>query len=57
MRTSAENTGYSEVLISILELLSQVKSDSREILWGAPVCGDLKSDERMLSQVDWELSK
>ena len=27
MRTSAKNTGYSEVLIFILELLSEVESD------------------------------
>ena len=32
MRTSAKNTGYSEVLIFILELPSQVKSDCHEIL-------------------------
>ena len=35
MRTAAKNAGYSEVQIFILELLSQVKSDCHEILWGA----------------------
>ena len=30
MRTSAKNTLYSDALIFILELLSQVKSDCRE---------------------------
>ena len=32
---------YSEVLIFILELLSEMKSDSHEILQGALVYGDL----------------
>ena len=41
MRTSAKNDLWSEALISILELLSQVKSDCHENLWGASVCGDL----------------
>ena len=41
MRTSAKNTLYSDALIFILELLSQVKSDCHEKLWGASVCGDL----------------
>ena len=31
MRTSAKNTGYSEVLIFILELFSQVQLDCHEI--------------------------
>ena len=33
--TNAKNTGYSEVLIFILEPLSEVKPDCREILSGA----------------------
>ena len=41
MLTSAKNTGYSEVLIFILELLSEVKSDCHEILSGTFVYGDL----------------
>ena len=41
MRTSEKNTGYSEVLIFILELLSQVKSDYYKILCGASVSEDL----------------
>ena len=36
--TSAKNTGYGEVLIFILELISEVKSDCHEILSGAMVC-------------------
>ena len=32
MLTSAENAGYSEVLIFIFELLSEVNSDCHEIL-------------------------
>ena len=47
MLTSAEKTGYSEVLIFILELLSEVKSDCHEILSGALVYGDLKNDQRI----------
>ena len=35
MQTSAKNTGESEVLIIILEVLSQVKTDCHEILSGA----------------------
>ena len=57
MRTSAKNSGYNEVLIFILELLSEVRSDFHEILRGALVCGDLYNDERILSLVDWKLSK
>ena len=41
MLTSAKNTGYSEVMIFILELLSEVKLDCHEILPGALVDGDL----------------
>ena len=41
IRTSGKNTLYSEALILILELLSQVKPDGHEKLWGASVCGDL----------------
>ena len=41
MRKSAKNTLYSEALIFILELLSQVKSDCHENLWEASVCGNL----------------
>ena len=41
MLTSAKNTGYKEVLIFILELLSKVKSDCHEILSGALVYEDL----------------
>ena len=41
MLTSGKNTGYSEVLIFILELLSEVTSDCHEILSGALVYGDL----------------
>ena len=41
MLTSAKKTGYSEVLIFILELLSEVMSDCHEILSGALVYGDL----------------
>ena len=41
MLTSAKNTGYSEVLIFILEQLSEVKSEFCEILSGALVYGDL----------------
>ena len=41
MRTSAKNTFYSDALILILELLSQVKSDCHENLPGASVCGDV----------------
>ena len=40
MRTSAKNTGYNEVLIFILELLSLVKPDCYQILWEASVCED-----------------
>ena len=57
MLTSAKNTGYSEVLIFILELLSEVKSDCHEIWSGALVYGDLQNDQRILSQVNWKLSK
>ena len=42
MLTSAKNTGYSEILIYIFELLSQVKLDSHEILRGTPARGELK---------------
>ena len=41
MQTSAKNTGYSEVLIFILELPSQVKPGCHKISWGASVCEDL----------------
>ena len=41
MLMSTKNTGHSEVLIFILELLSEVKSDCDEILSGALVYGDL----------------
>ena len=41
MLTSAKNTGYSEVLIFILELLSKVKSDCHQILSRALVYEDL----------------
>ena len=41
MLTSAKNTSYSEVLIFILELLSEGKSDCHEILSGALVYGVL----------------
>ena len=41
MLTSAKNTGYSEVLIFILELLTEVKSDCHEILSEALVYRDL----------------
>ena len=41
MLTSAKNTGYSEVLVFVLELLSEVKSDCHEILSGALVNGNL----------------
>ena len=54
MLASAKNTGYSEVLIVILELLSEVKSDCHEILSGALV---YENDQKILSQVDWKLSK
>ena len=57
MLTSAKNTGYSKVLIFILELLSQVKSDCHEIVSRALVCEDLEKDQRILSLVDWKLSK
>ena len=57
MLTSAKNTGHSEVLIFILELLSEMKSDCHEILSGVLVYGDLSNDQRILSQVDWKLSK
>ena len=57
MRTSAKNTDYSEVLIFILKLYSKVKSDCNEILSGALVYGDIYNDQRILSQVDWKLSK
>ena len=57
MLTSAKNTGYSKVLIFILELLSVVKPDCHEILSGALVYGDFKNNQRILSQVDWKLSK
>ena len=54
MLTSAKNTGYSEVLILILELLSMKKSDCHEILSGALVYGDPSNDQRILSRVDWK---
>ena len=57
MITSAKNTGYNEVLIFVLHLLSEVKSDCHEILSVALVYGDLENDQRILSQVDWKLSK
>ena len=57
MLTSAKNTGYGEVLIFLLELLSEVKLDCHEILSGALVYRDLYNDQRILSQVDWKLSK
>ena len=57
MLTGAKNTGCSEVLIFILELLLEVKSDCHEILSGALLYGDLSNDQRILSQVDWKLSK
>ena len=57
MLMSARNTGYSEVLIFTLELLSKVKSDYHEILSGALVYGDLYNDQRIMSQVGWKLSK
>ena len=57
MRMSVKNSGYSEGLIFVLELLSQVKLDCHKILWGASACGDLKNDQRSLSQVDWKLLK
>ena len=57
MLTSAKNTGYNEVLMFILELLLQVKSDCHEILSGALVYGDLQHDQRILYEVDWKLSK
>ena len=41
MRTSAKKTGYSKVMIFILELLSEVKLDCQEILWRALVSEDL----------------
>ena len=56
MWTSVKNTLFSEALIFILELLSQVKSDCHENLWGALVCGDLQNDQRIFSKVDWKLS-
>ena len=57
MLTSMKNTGCSEALISILELLSEVRSDCHEILSGTLVYRDLQNDQRFLSQVDWKLSK
>ena len=57
MLTSAKNIVYSEVLIFILELLPEVKSDCHEILLGALVYEDFKNDQMILSQVDWKLSK
>ena len=57
MRTSAKNALYSNALIFILELLSEVKSDCHEKLWGASVCGDLQNDQRIFSKLDWKLSK
>ena len=41
MLMSAKKTGNSELLIFILELLSEVKSDGHKILSGALVYGDL----------------
>ena len=41
MQMSAKSTGDSEVLVLILELLSQVKSDCHEIFWEASLCGGL----------------
>ena len=41
MPSRANNTGYSEVLIFILKLIPEVKSDCHEILWGALVYVDL----------------
>ena len=57
MRMSAKNTLYSEALIFILELLSQVKLDCHENLLGALICGDLWDDQMISSQVDWKLLK
>ena len=45
MRTNAENTLYSEALIFILKLLSQVKSDCHEHLWSLGLWRSLKSSE------------
>ena len=41
MRMSVKNTPYSEALIFILELLSQVMLDYHENLWGTSAYGDL----------------